>query len=287
MKTTLLFIITLLCASVTAQTDKHGNPVFNSVITAEETKGDLTLVSNYYTLRNNIENKGSSVYVDEHPTPDDVISSAKQLPSEFYLVAKNQKAVAMLMVQLYPKKEIMLMYPATMESKTFPLAANGDIAQSRAEEIISQKYDAAAFIKDGVLTFNKKTYTIIPTEKTKEQVLQLIESQNLHSAKPSQMQVMTQSEIKAFITQETAAGGKLDFFTPIKDIEYNSVQIKPGVFSTNIGIALYKWGRANFDLGINTVEDAYALFATIKGRALNPSETEYIKLGFNKELEKE
>ena len=287
MKTILLIITTLLCASVLAQTDKHGNPVFNSVITAEETKGDFTLISNYYTLRNNIENKNSSVYVDGHPTLDDVISSARQLPSEFYLIAKNQKAVAMMMVQLYPNREIMLLYPATMESKTFPLIAEGDIAQSRAEEIISQKYDKDSFIKDGVLTFNEKTYTIIPTEKTKEQVLQLIDSENLHIAKPSEMQVRTQAEIKAFIIKETAAGGELDFFTPIKDTEYNAIQIKPGVFSTNIGIALYKWGRANFDLGINSLEDAYALFVAIKGRILNQRETEYIKFGFNKELEKE
>jgi hypothetical protein len=45
------------------QTDKNGNPVFNSVSTTEKSFDDFLLISNYYTLKNNIENKQSSVFV--------------------------------------------------------------------------------------------------------------------------------------------------------------------------------------------------------------------------------
>ena len=46
------------------------------------------------------------------------------------------------------------------------------------------------------------------------------------------------------VLTESKAGGKLDFFSEIKGHEYDGIQVKPGVFSTKIGIALYKWGRA-------------------------------------------
>jgi hypothetical protein len=65
----------------------------------------------------------------------------------------------------------------------------------------------------------------------------------------------------------------------------DGIQIKPGLFDTRIGIALYKWGKANRDLGIATLDDAYAIFSKFKDRDLNIREKEYIKLGFEKGLE--
>ncbi|WP_439882765.1 hypothetical protein ACSX1A_06250 [Pontibacter sp. MBLB2868] len=53
-----------------------------------------------------------------------------------------------------------------------------------------------------------------------------------------------------------------------------------------MGVALYKWGRACFDFGVNKVEDAYEIFTENKQGDLNQREREYIKMGFNKELEK-
>jgi hypothetical protein len=64
------------------------------------------------------------------------------------------------------------------------------------------------------------------------------------------------------------------------------IQVKPGLFDTRIGIALYKWGRANKDLGVATLDEAYAIFAEFKGRDLDIREKQYIKLGFEKGLEK-
>jgi hypothetical protein len=94
------------------------------------------------------------------------------------------------------------------------------------------------------------------------------------------------AQLKSYVLKETKKGGKLDFFTPIKGKEYESVQVKPGVLDTKIGMALYKWGKANFDLGLNKLEDAYAIFSEYKGRELNQKEKDYIKMGFNRELDK-
>lgn len=97
---------------------------------------------------------------------------------------------------------------------------------------------------------------------------------------------LDQSEIKSFILKETKEGGKLDFFTPIKGKEYNGSQIKPGVYASNIEVALYKWGKSNFELGIEKLEDAYKIFMEHKGSELNGKEKALIKMGFEKELEK-
>jgi hypothetical protein len=37
-------------------------------------------------------------------------------------------------------------------------------------------------------------------------------------------------------------------------------------------------------MGVETLEDAYSIFAEFKKREINSLEKEYIKLGFNKEL---
>jgi len=92
-------------------------------------------------------------------------------------------------------------------------------------------------------------------------------------------------ELRKQLLAETKKGGKLDFFTPIKGKEYEGVQIKPGLISTNLGIALYKWGRAIADSGVNIVDDAISIFTEFKGRPLNPIETGYISKGFFKELD--
>ena len=92
--------------------------------------------------------------------------------------------------------------------------------------------------------------------------------------------------MKNIILIETKKGGQLDYFTEIKGKENDAIQIKPRVFSTKLGIALYKWGRATFENGVNTLEDSYKIYEEFKGRDLNQKEKDYIKLGFNKELEK-
>ena len=96
----------------------------------------------------------------------------------------------------------------------------------------------------------------------------------------------SKKELKNYILTETKEGGKLDFFTEIKGKEFDGVQIKPGVFTTKQSIALYKWGRACYDIGVNTIEDVYEIFAEFKQKELNQRDKEYIKMGFEKEWEK-
>ncbi|TXF79235.1 hypothetical protein [Chryseobacterium sp.] len=94
----------------------------------------------------------------------------------------------------------------------------------------------------------------------------------------------SKEETKTFILAETKEGGKLDFFTKIKGIEYNGSQVKPGLFMTNIELALYSWGKANADLGVENIETALLIFTEYKGAELSDREKEIIPMGYRNDL---
>jgi hypothetical protein len=286
MKKNLTTILLFIATHSFCPTDHNGNPVFNSVTTNEETIADFKFISNYYTLKNNIENKTSSVYISENPTLDEIVKAATTLPSDFFLLVKGQSIINMVMITNYPTRKIVVLNPETGKQNEFKCSIKGDITENRASEIIKEKYDSNSTIQNNKLFFNNKKLRIITNEKIKQTVLDLIAKEKLSNSDPSNMKILSKEELRTLILKETKEGGKLDFFTPIKGKEYDGVQIKPGLISTNLGVALYKWGRSNFDLGVNTLEDALSIFAEFKGRQLNQREKEYIKLGFEKGLEK-
>ncbi|WP_437921616.1 hypothetical protein [Sphingobacterium sp. LRF_L2] len=282
----ILTILTLGFGQTFGQTDKNGNPVFNSVSTTEKSFDDFLLISNYYTLKNNIENKQSSVFVSDNPTLDQVEKAAVNLPSDFFILTKESKMVVLVMLQNDPKRQFMTIEMRTNQQSTFTCNLIGDITENRANEIIKEKYDTTATIDNGNLKFNGKEFKIISSQEIEQAVSVLIKKEKLDKKKPSDVMVPSKNEINSFVLNETKEGGKLDFFTEIKGKEYDGVQIKAGVFTTKQSVALYKWGRACFDIGINTVEDAYEIFAEHKGKPVNERDKEYIKAGFYKKWEK-
>ena len=247
---------------------------------------DFQFISNYYTLKTNIENKNSSVYISDNPTLEDIENASLKLPSDFFLITKSQGMLNLVLLQNFPTRQFFVINPETGKQNQFPCSIKGDITENRAKEIIKENYDAKAKIKGNKLVFNNKKFTIISTEEIRKAVLELVEKEKLSTGEISKIKILSQDEIKTSVLKESKKGGKLDFFSEIKGHEYDGIQVKPGVFSTKIAIALYKWGRANFELGVNTVEDALSNWSELKGRESNQREKEYIKMGFNKELEK-
>lgn len=287
MKKIALIILTFLTlGQVFGQTDKNGNPVFNSVSTNEKVIGDFLLISNYYTLKNNIENRQSSVFISEKPTLEQIEKAATNLASDFYILTKESKMVVMVMLQNDPKREFMTIVIKINKQSNFPCDLIGDITENRANELIKEKYDSTAFIKNGILNFNGKEFKIISNQEIEDAVWTLIKKEKLDKKKPSDILLPSKTEIKNYIVSETRQGGTFDFFTEIKGKEFDGVQIKPGVFTTKQSIALYKWGRACFEIGVNTVEDAYEIYAEFQGKPVNERDKEYIKSGFYKEWEK-
>ncbi len=286
MKYIILLLLILNFGKTYSQTDKNGNPIFNSIITSEQEFENFKLISNYYTLENNIENKNSSVYISDKPSLNEIEKSAIELSSDFFLITRNQHISNMVLIVNEPKRTFIVIDIATNKQSEFDCDLKGDITENRANEIIKVGFDSNAKIQKGKLYFNDKKLKITTNTDINKAVLSLIKKQELDKTITSNVKIPTQEELKDIILAETKEGGQLDYFTEIKGKEYDGVQIKPGVFSTKLGIALYKWGRATFENGVNTLEDSYRIFAEFKGRELNRNEKDYIKLGFNKELEK-
>ena len=285
-KITILLLTILSLGQVFGQTDKNGNPVFNSVSTNEKSFDNFLLISNYYTLRNNIENKQSSVFIAEKPTLDQIEKASINLASDFFILTKESKMVVMVMLLNDPKREFMTITMATKQQSTFSCKLSGDITENRAKEIIREKYDTTATIENGKLKFNGKEFVIISNQEIEDAVLTLIKKEKLDKIDPSDIIMPSKKELKNYILTETKEGSKLDFFTEIKGKEYDGVQIKPGVFTTMQSIALYKWGRACFNIGVNTIEDVYEIYSEFKQKELNQRDKDYIKMGFWKEWEK-
>jgi len=281
---TILTILTI--GQVFGQTDENGNPVCNSVSTSEKLFNDFLLISNYYTLKNNIENRASSVFISESPTLDQIEEAAIKLQSDFFILTKKSKVVVMIILLNYPKQEFMTIVIANNKQTTSSCKLSGDITENRANEILKEKYDPTAKIENNILTFNNKNFQIITNKEIEEAVFELIKKEKLDKKKPSNIAIPSKSELQGYILSETKKGGKLDFFTEIQGKEFDGVQIKPGLFTTKQSVALYKWGRACFDLGVNIVDDAYEIFAKFKGKPVNEREKEYIRKGFFKEWEK-
>lgn len=286
MKYLIFFITICTFGTIHSQTDGNGNPVFNSIVTNEQDFEGFKLTSSYYTLENNIENKNSSVFISENPTLDEVEQFVTKLPSDFFLITINQQISNMILIVNEPKMKFVVINMVNNKQSEYKFNLRGDITQNRAEEIIKLKYDPNAEIKKGKLYFNNNKFKIITNSDINKAVISLIKKEKLNTSSTSGVNLLSQEKIQEIILKETKEGGQLDYFTEIKGKEYDGIQIKPGVFSTKLGVALYKWGRATFDNGVNTLEDAYKIFAKFKERELNTREKDYIKMGFNKELEK-
>lgn len=286
MKTLLTAFWLLIVLQCFSQKDQNGNPVFHSVTLNEEAIKDFKLIANYYTLKNNIDNKGSSVFISEKPNLDQIANAALALPSDFFVVTKGQSLLNMVLLTDLPTRKYLVINPTTGKLNEFACSLKGDITENRVTEIIKENYSPDAKIEGSVFYFNGKKLTIIATREIRNSVVDLIEKENLNAGDSSEVKILSKDELKMVVLEQSKEAGKLDFFTEIKGREMEGVQIKQGVFSTRLGVALYRWGRANFDLGVNTVDDAITIWAELKGRPANQREKDYIKLGFYKELEK-
>jgi hypothetical protein len=276
----IVLVMSTAIAPARAQTNNGGEIVFHSVSTGEKTFGDVLLISNYYPLRNNIMNKRSSAFISEKPTLAQIEKAAISLPSDFFVLTKQTKIIATVRLDNKPRREFTVILMPVQDMQVFASSLEGDITENRAKELIQEEYDSTARIEKDILTFNGKKFKIIPEEKIGAAVWALLEKEGINKRPPSEMVLPSKGELREYVLSLMEEGADLDFFTPIKGKENNGIQIKPGVFSTNLGIALYKWGRACYEIGVNTEQDCYEIFTAYKGRELNAREKDYIKMGF-------
>jgi hypothetical protein len=286
MKRLLLVLALLAHINSTAQTDAAGNPVLNSVIISEERVGNYLLGASYYPLKGNMDNKGSSAYVSDKPTLLEIDYAATHQASDFFVIVKNHSILKLIgLNNVGANWQWLVVDMGKGGSDGYMLDDTADITENRALELVRDRYDSTARIKGNTLYFDGSPRHILTNKKIKASLLALIARESLAKGDSTDIRYRTREETRSFILTETAKGGNLDFFNAIKGKESDGLQVKPGVYSTKLGAALYQWGKACYDLGLNTIEDAYQVYAKFKGRPLTRQEKDHIRMGFEKSLE--
>lgn len=176
-------MIVLGIGTVFSQTDKHGNPVFNSEVISEEKFDDFGLTSMYYTIDNNISNKGSSVYVSEKPTLPEYLKFSRELPSYAFLLHQEHKVRYMIMLTtVINGTKTTLSYhivnPDNGKSVDVPCNVWGEISEKRADELTKLKIDEESNVIDlpnngKLFLFDGVTYRIQPYDQLKEEVTKI------------------------------------------------------------------------------------------------------------------
>lgn len=288
MKVFYVFCFALLASlrTVYAQTDKNGNPVLHSEPTLVQEFDSFRLIGNYYTLRNNIDNKKSSVYIADTPAMDDVSIAALSIPSDYFILTKNGFIVAMMMLDMSTSPHFYTIALHSGRSESYPTLLSGHMTENRAIELNTKGFDKKSkIIKPNKLQFNNQVYSFVANEAILAEVMNLIRNKGMLEWPASEMYLPSKQEIEAYVLEQSAPGGDLDFFSPISKETNVAIEVKPGVFTTKSNLALYRWGSACFDLGVYTLEDVYKLYEKLKGSKLNQKELDYLKIGYRQELE--
>jgi hypothetical protein len=281
-----LIILFLFIANiVVAQTDKNGNPVFNSISITEENIDGYMLSSNYYTLHNNIENNKSSVFLSKAPTLNEVEKAAINLQSNFFIVVKKGRIINMISLKQQSGIKLTILNPYTRKVDEADSDLEGDITETRANEVLKNKYDTTARIENGYLFFNNNKLKIIPYTAIKKAVINLIVKQKLDKEVPDGIEYISQTEIRKKILTASKNGGQLDFWTPIQGHEYDGIQIEPGIFATKLHAAYAQWAFNVIHAGISGEDALFSLYAELAGRAVTEREKSYLLYGFKKALE--
>ena len=190
MKKQILFLL-LLCSisrNGIAQVDSLAKPVFHSIVLKVDTLNDCIVYTNYYTIRNNIDNKNSAVYVTANPSLDELINFACTKPSYSFLVLANHTIANMIVMEpRVDAKHMTYTYVITnsnsgkkaeIVSKTI-----GAISELRSAELLRNAYDKEARAlqngSDKFCLFGEKYYSIQSFQSVREEVLNILTKYNL------------------------------------------------------------------------------------------------------------
>ena len=187
----LLTFLGVLTATSIAQIDQHGNPVFHSVPLSDDTTSTCIISANYYTIKNNIDNKNSSVYVNDKPSLEELIEFARTKPSYFFLVHRDKVVSHLIMVnsRVEGKKSrysFLIMNPKTNNQVEIPAHTLGDVTEGRSYELVHNMYDDKAMeLKLGpkrMCLFGNIAYSMQSLDELRAEVVELVNKYHLDRA---------------------------------------------------------------------------------------------------------
>lgn len=273
-----IFLIFLTSSNLYSQLDKNGNPVFNSEKIENINLEGFEIMSSYYTIKDNIDNKQSSVFKNENPSSDDYWDFSAKLPSYYFMIVDKGTVKGMLM--LIPKNDddtffYNVLLPNKKESFQVPSKLKGKITENRAKELAGIK-KINATINNNVLKFNNKDLQILKYNDIIAEVKNIAKEKVLGNDNEENL------NIEEYIKTESK-GGKLDFKDNVEKYEGTLINFD-GVLYNKKDFAILMWGAAVKKIGITEVNKAQLLWQKIYERNLTEPELKALRKGFETKL---
>jgi hypothetical protein len=179
----LLFFIFSFSLHGIAQTDSLGHPVFHSILLEVDTLKDCIVYIEYFTIRNNIDNSRSSVYIHANPSLVELINFACTQPSYYFVIITGSViSHTILMKPRIDNSHVVYSYSITNSKSGNEIErtskTSGDITELRSAELILNAYDkgARAVQSDAekFCFFEGKYYSIQSFQSVKKEVIDII-----------------------------------------------------------------------------------------------------------------
>lgn len=179
-----------------APRDELGNPVFNSRQLRSLAFSDWVVDTLYYTMTNNIADRGSAFFVADSPTADQAFRFATRTPAYCFIIHTNRdpnavaKVSAMVVLDQYPRDKpgqrfaFRIIRPSRRGSVLVPLKYGEMIPDLRAYELAEGPWDPSAemLIEDGkpLFVFRGKTNAMLLFSTVLEDLRDLVNQRELH-----------------------------------------------------------------------------------------------------------
>ena len=286
-----LFVLSLLLGisqQMQAQGRQQNDPsVFISVELCEKEYDGFSITTGYYTIDNNINNRQSSAYISDTPSPDEYIYFARHQPSYYFLVRRQREVIRMIVLQQRvagdrSRFSYQIINPATGQRAEVPSTLSGELTALRAKELMVGHTDPAGYTTQeataSLCFFNNSSYPVLPLEAVLQEVTEL--AHRLTSKDQSQRE-----ELKEYIRAETI-GGKLDFRVALSK-EPQQYFSRHGISYDKNDFSVLLWGGAVRMLGLHSVDSAVVLWEEIQQRRLTNSESKALRKGFAEQAQSE
>jgi hypothetical protein len=263
-----------------AQTGSPDNSVFISQEISDVDYGSFSLNTSYYTIANNINNRQSSAFISDTPSPDEYLYFAQHQPSYYFLIHRNRSVMGMILFhQRATARRSSFFYtivnPANGHRREVPSQLQGELTQQRARELVaSPLISTARFLGDTVFLLHETRYPVLALAAVQEEVVALAR----HLFEQEQGKI---NDLKEYIRAETI-GGTLDFDAKLAQKAQQRFS-RHGVVYNKERFSVLLWGGAVRMLGLRSIENARALWEEIQQRPLTPLEWRALRSGFQEQ----
>lgn len=144
----------------------------------------------YYTITNNIADRGSAFFVADNPTSEQLMRFATETPAFFFIVHSNRVVSALVTLEQHPREDrqqrfaFRIIRDPKKPSMLIPLPHTYDIVDLRAREIMDGPWDPKADMTTkgdkAFFVFNEKTYSMLLFPTVVDDLKKLIQEQQLH-----------------------------------------------------------------------------------------------------------